>query len=148
MQHPGFGRSTPPLLLAVNKTDKRRASPSASPTVPSLIAPILRSTGCHSVDFVRRRLEKEMCAPPPPSAAHLTSKTTLSRLSSEALRLSRGSLADAGDSGGAGSGTLFARLKPGEPFSFAAARLPLATAGVSALRGSVEGIADFAAGLA
>ena len=95
------GGPPPPLLLLANKADK--------------------STGCHSVEFVRRRIEAEV----------------------EALRGSRGSLADAGEGGGVARTTSLFTGKPGA-FTFAGAGVRLTTASVSALKADVGAVFDWA----
>lgn len=98
---PRRGGRPPPLLLLANKADK--------------------SSGCHSVEFVRRRIETEV----------------------EALRSSRGSLAVAGEAGAEGKGASLFTGKPGA-FTFASAGVRLSTASVSALKGEVGPIFDWA----
>lgn len=103
LSHPGFARRAPPLLLLVNKRDK---------------------SGCHSADFVARRLEREL----------------------QALRVARGTLEDAGASGGGGAAGGATLLRPAQeqPFTFAACRWRVTTATASVLRNELAALTDFA----
>lgn len=101
LTHPAVHRRRLPLLLACNKADQ--------------------GARAHTVDFLRRRLEREL----------------------EALRGTRGALAgDAGDAPGRP-----ALAQPGQAFSFEAlarARGPhVSAAALSALQGDVGSVTDF-----
>ena len=68
LTHPALARRPPPLLLAVNKSDRGcEPRPHVSACAPHASPP--RRAACHSVQFVRKRLEKEMCAPIAAAAA-------------------------------------------------------------------------------
>jgi signal recognition particle receptor subunit beta len=76
-------------------------------------------SGCHSVDFVRKRLEKEI----------------------DALRSARGTLEDTGGEGDAAPAS--AVIQCPQPFSFAGAGIGLTCGGISVLRNDLSAVNSF-----
>jgi hypothetical protein len=130
-----------------NRQRVRRISPVASCTALQPVAHdrCHRRAGCHSVHFVRKRLEKEMCVALPTDATRAVSDTRLLLLRSEALRAARGTLAEAGGSSAAArDGGAVSRVAPGAPFSFDAAGLRVTAAGISVAKDDVDAVRAFA----
>ena len=146
LSHPALAHRPPPLLLAVNKTD-RGCAPAACRVADAALRNRVRSAGCHSVHFVRKRLEKEMCVRREPFVCAVCLTGVLRPpFRSEALRAARGTLADAGGSSSSSrGGGGVSRLAPGAPFSFDGAGLRVTCAGVSVAKDDLDAVRSFAA---
>jgi len=98
--HPGLGRRRVPVMLACNKSDKVTA---------------------HTVDFIRKRLEKDI----------------------DTLRKTRGSLADSG--GGSGAEKFLGSKT--EAFKFSQFSMPVTAGSVSVLKNNLGEVVSFMRGL-